>query len=113
MRILLTTAPLYGHVLPLVPLSWALRAAGHEVLLAAPGEFAGVAGEAGLPAVASAGAVSMGGMIGFERDGTPAARPADPQGRVRQRARLRSAGRTRPGADAAGRRAVAPGPGGQ
>ncbi|GAA2809193.1 DUF1205 domain-containing protein [Kitasatospora sp. CM 4170] len=87
MRILLTTAPLYGHVLPLVPLSWALRAAGHEVLLAAPGEFAGVAGEAGLPAVASAGAVSMGGMIGFERDGTPAARPADPQGRVRRSGR--------------------------
>ncbi|WP_431683371.1 nucleotide disphospho-sugar-binding domain-containing protein [Kitasatospora sp. KL5] len=87
MRILLTAAPMYGHVLPLVPISWALRSAGHEVLLAAPGEFPDVAAGAGLPATANAGGVSMGGMIGFERDGTPAARPADPEGRVRRSGR--------------------------
>ncbi|MFJ9520158.1 nucleotide disphospho-sugar-binding domain-containing protein [Kitasatospora sp. NPDC101801] len=87
MRILLTAAPMYGHVLPLVPISRALRSAGHEVLLAAPGEFAEVAAEAGLPAVATAGPVSMGDLIGFERDGTPADRPADPAGRVHRSGR--------------------------
>ncbi|MFB9237823.1 nucleotide disphospho-sugar-binding domain-containing protein [Plantactinospora siamensis] len=33
MRVLLVSAPLLGHVLPLVPLGRALRAAGHEVLV--------------------------------------------------------------------------------
>jgi UDP:flavonoid glycosyltransferase YjiC (YdhE family) len=34
MRVLLVASPLVGHVLPLVPLATALRAAGHETLLA-------------------------------------------------------------------------------
>ncbi|MEU4209191.1 nucleotide disphospho-sugar-binding domain-containing protein [Streptomyces sp. NPDC026206] len=87
MRILLTTAPMYGHVLQLVPLSWALRSAGHEVLLAAPAGFASVALAAGLPAVENGEAVSMSEMIGFGRDGTPVPWPADPREKQRRSGR--------------------------
>lgn len=38
MRVLVTTAPLIGHVFPLVPLARALRDAGHEVLVATGGD---------------------------------------------------------------------------
>jgi UDP:flavonoid glycosyltransferase YjiC (YdhE family) len=48
MRILFATAPGYGLTLPLVPLAWAARAAGHEVLLATTSEMATVAPAAGL-----------------------------------------------------------------
>jgi UDP:flavonoid glycosyltransferase YjiC (YdhE family) len=40
MRILVTASPGLGHMLPMVPVSWALRAAGHEVLLAMSGRSA-------------------------------------------------------------------------
>jgi UDP:flavonoid glycosyltransferase YjiC (YdhE family) len=49
MRILFATAPGYGLTLPLVPLAWAARSAGHEVLLATTSEMATVAPSAGLP----------------------------------------------------------------
>ncbi|MDT7745269.1 MAG: hypothetical protein QOE59_4347 [Actinomycetota bacterium] len=48
MRILFASAPGYGLTLPLVPLAWAARAAGHEVLLATTSEMATVAPAAGL-----------------------------------------------------------------
>jgi len=38
MRVLFVAAPLLGHVFPLVPLASALRAAGHEVLVATGGD---------------------------------------------------------------------------
>ena len=34
MRVLFTGAPAVGHLFPMVPLAWALRGAGHEVLFA-------------------------------------------------------------------------------
>lgn len=34
MRVLFVTVPAAGHIFPLVPLAWALRADGHEVLVA-------------------------------------------------------------------------------
>src|SRR4051812_8539411 len=37
MKVLVTASPGLGHMLPMVPISWALRAAGHEVLLAMSG----------------------------------------------------------------------------
>ncbi|MDT8913278.1 nucleotide disphospho-sugar-binding domain-containing protein [Amycolatopsis sp. PS_44_ISF1] len=49
MRILFCTAPGYGLTLPLVPLLWAARAAGHEVLLATTSEMTEVCAHAGLP----------------------------------------------------------------
>ncbi|MET9297421.1 nucleotide disphospho-sugar-binding domain-containing protein [Streptomyces sp. NPDC003077] len=87
MKILLTSAPLHGHVLQLVPFSWALRAAGHEVLAAVPEEFAPVVREAGLPAVGTVADVTMRQMIGFERDGTPVPWSADPDRRIRRSGR--------------------------
>ncbi|GLZ30931.1 glucosyl transferase [Lentzea sp. NBRC 105346] len=54
MRVLFVSALGTGHVLPAIPLAWALRAAGHDVLLAAAGdalvaERAGIAVEDVLP----------------------------------------------------------------
>ncbi|MEV0083410.1 nucleotide disphospho-sugar-binding domain-containing protein [Saccharopolyspora sp. NPDC050642] len=49
MRILFPAAPGYGLMLPLVPLAWAARAAGHEVLLATTAYMTKVAAESGLP----------------------------------------------------------------
>ena len=49
MRILFATAPGYGLTFPSVPLVWAARAAGHEVLLATASEMAGAGARAGLP----------------------------------------------------------------
>jgi UDP:flavonoid glycosyltransferase YjiC (YdhE family) len=42
MRVLVVASPLTGHVLPLMPLSAALRDAGHDVLVATAGEGLGV-----------------------------------------------------------------------
>jgi UDP:flavonoid glycosyltransferase YjiC (YdhE family) len=46
---LFASAPGYGLTLPLVPLIWAARAAGHEVLLATTSEMTEVCAQAGLP----------------------------------------------------------------
>jgi UDP:flavonoid glycosyltransferase YjiC (YdhE family) len=48
MRVLFTAAPGYGLMLPLVPLAWAARAAGHEVLLATTAHMKEVGAESGL-----------------------------------------------------------------
>lgn len=48
-RILFTTAPGYGLMFPIVPLIWAARAAGHEVLVATTGEMVDAGARAGLP----------------------------------------------------------------
>jgi len=50
-KMLFVTPPGYGHVFPIVPLAWALRAAGHEVLVATCGVSVSVATRAGLPVV--------------------------------------------------------------
>ncbi|WP_344678261.1 nucleotide disphospho-sugar-binding domain-containing protein [Saccharopolyspora taberi] len=49
MRILFTAAPGYGLMLPVVPLLWAARAAGHEILLATSSEMNEAGARAGLP----------------------------------------------------------------
>lgn len=51
MRVLFTATPAPGHFLSTVPLAWALRAAGHEVLAANTGAAAATAVRAGLPVV--------------------------------------------------------------
>ncbi|MEO3778846.1 nucleotide disphospho-sugar-binding domain-containing protein [Micromonospora sp. B11E3] len=50
MRVLVVSAPLIGHVFPLLPLAVALRQAGHEVLVAT-GADGLAAARAGVPAV--------------------------------------------------------------
>ncbi|UVS78688.1 nucleotide disphospho-sugar-binding domain-containing protein [Actinokineospora sp. UTMC 2448] len=47
-RVLFLAADGLGHVFPMVPLAWAMRAAGHEVLVATTG-FGLAAADAGLP----------------------------------------------------------------
>ncbi|MGW4038906.1 nucleotide disphospho-sugar-binding domain-containing protein [Streptomyces sp. NPDC004778] len=51
MKILFPAAPGYGLLLPVVPLVWAARAAGHEVLLATTAYVTGAAADSGLPTV--------------------------------------------------------------
>jgi UDP:flavonoid glycosyltransferase YjiC (YdhE family) len=48
MRILFAAPPGYGLMLPVIPLAWAARAAGHEVLLATTSEMVEVGARAGL-----------------------------------------------------------------
>ncbi|MFJ8476516.1 nucleotide disphospho-sugar-binding domain-containing protein [Kitasatospora sp. NPDC094011] len=52
MRVLLITSPVATHLMPMVPLAWALRAAGHDVLVVGQPDVLGVARQAGLEAVA-------------------------------------------------------------
>jgi glycosyltransferase len=52
MRYLFTTIPGPSHMLPLVPLAHAARAAGHDVLVATSGPALRLASAAGLPSVA-------------------------------------------------------------
>ena len=78
MRVLVTTAALHGHFFPMVPLSWALRSAGHEVLVAAPEQFLTDVAAAGLPAAASAGPIAFADFMFHDRDGNRLTPPADP-----------------------------------
>ncbi|GLZ36620.1 nucleotide disphospho-sugar-binding domain-containing protein [Actinokineospora sp. NBRC 105648] len=48
MRVLVMTSPFPTHLTPIVPLAWALRAAGHEVLVVCQPDVAAAAGRAGL-----------------------------------------------------------------
>ena len=51
MRILFAAPPSYGVLLPIVPLTWAARAAGHEVTLATTSSMTEVAAHAGLSVI--------------------------------------------------------------
>ncbi|WJK41284.1 DUF1205 domain-containing protein [Solwaraspora sp. WMMA2056] len=69
MRVLITSPPGAGHLFPLVPLAWALRAAGHDVLVATTAEGLAGAAHAGLPTVDVAPGAPVAGVFGT---GTPA-----------------------------------------
>ncbi|MBP0461294.1 nucleotide disphospho-sugar-binding domain-containing protein [Streptomyces montanisoli] len=49
MRVMVMTGPVPTHLMPLLPQVWALRGAGHRVLLAAQPDLAATARAAGLP----------------------------------------------------------------
>jgi UDP:flavonoid glycosyltransferase YjiC (YdhE family) len=66
-RIMATSCPNHGHFYPMVPLLWALRGAGHDVLVAMPGKFADVAAAAGLPATSLGDDIYI-GDLGRHRD---------------------------------------------
>ncbi|MEU8685503.1 nucleotide disphospho-sugar-binding domain-containing protein [Streptomyces sp. NPDC048611] len=51
MRVLMINTPVSTHLTPLVPLAWALRAAGHDVLVVGREDVLGAAASAGLNAV--------------------------------------------------------------
>ena len=50
MKILATSAPSEEHLYPMLPTLWALRNAGHDVLVALPARFAKITAATGLPA---------------------------------------------------------------
>ncbi|WP_158883394.1 glycosyltransferase [Amycolatopsis anabasis] len=52
MRILFTTAALSGHFFPLVPLAWACRTLGHDILIATTADFVPTALRSGLAVTA-------------------------------------------------------------
>jgi UDP:flavonoid glycosyltransferase YjiC (YdhE family) len=58
-KVLVATSPGAGHVFPLVPLTWALRSAGHDVLVASAGRGVPLAVAAGLPCVDLAPGLDM------------------------------------------------------
>lgn len=61
MRVMFVSSPGAGHVFPMVPLAWALRAAGHEVLVATT-DTGLIAERAGLPVVDIAPDVDLGAV---------------------------------------------------
>jgi UDP:flavonoid glycosyltransferase YjiC (YdhE family) len=65
-RLLFTTAPLCGHLFPMVPLAWAARAAGHEVLVATTENFVPTVLRTGLPAVSWGPATDFVDMVADE-----------------------------------------------
>ena len=87
MRVLVTTAPLPSHLFLQVPLAWALRAQGHDVLVGVPAGFGDVVTGTGLPVVEYTPAVSLSDMIAFDRDGNPVAWTEDPVASARRSAR--------------------------
>src|SRR3954466_4054838 len=51
MKVLVTSCPNKGHFYPMIPLLWALRSAGHHVVVAMPRSMAGVTATAGVSAI--------------------------------------------------------------
>ncbi len=78
MRVLVSTSPGLGHFLPLVPLAWALRSAGHEVLVASTGPALQAAGEVGLPGLDTARGVDIAAIFRDYMTVAAKAPPADP-----------------------------------
>ncbi|MCP3800587.1 DUF1205 domain-containing protein [Allokutzneria sp. A3M-2-11 16] len=54
MRVLFTSSPGLGHLFPMIPLAWAVRAAGHDALVATTGDGVQRSAQAGLPVVDAA-----------------------------------------------------------
>ncbi|MEW2400552.1 nucleotide disphospho-sugar-binding domain-containing protein [Streptomyces sp. NPDC046862] len=71
MKILVNTGPAHPLFFPVVPLAWALHAAGHQVLVAAPDSFEPVIRGAGLRMAPVSGPLDMGDVMGRDRNGNP------------------------------------------
>jgi UDP:flavonoid glycosyltransferase YjiC (YdhE family) len=63
MRILFATWAWRTHFHPMAPLGWALRAAGHEVLVLSPPDFTDAITAAGLPALPAGPAYDVAGAL--------------------------------------------------
>ncbi|MCU1470918.1 MAG: novM [Glaciihabitans sp.] len=71
MKILVSTGPSLGLYCPVVPMAWALRAAGHEVLVAVPETIAAVVNGSGLPHISTYGPMHMREVMAHDRQGNP------------------------------------------
>ncbi|MET7935542.1 nucleotide disphospho-sugar-binding domain-containing protein [Streptomyces sp. NPDC005322] len=78
MRVLMINTPVSTHLTPLVPLAWALRAAGHEVMVAGREDVLAAAASAGLNAVGIGDRLKLDDML-IERLGGK--RPLESWGR--------------------------------
>ena len=67
-RVLFVAPPAYGHLFPMVPLAWALRGAGHDVLIASCGISINAATRAGLAAVNVARGVDLPALLRRYKD---------------------------------------------
>ncbi|HLH58985.1 MAG TPA: nucleotide disphospho-sugar-binding domain-containing protein [Streptosporangiaceae bacterium] len=76
MRVLFTASPALGHMFPMIPLAWACRAQGHEVLVATAGPGLEAATGAGLITVDVAPDTDFGAIFG-KNTGTVADREAE------------------------------------
>ncbi len=65
---LFAVPPGIGHVFPVVPLAWALRAAGHEVLVATAADGVAAVVRAGLPVVDTAPGLDVKAVFGAGQD---------------------------------------------
>ncbi|MFI9723678.1 nucleotide disphospho-sugar-binding domain-containing protein [Streptomyces sp. NPDC052396] len=63
MRVLMIPTPVPAHLMPLVPLAWALRSAGHEVQVLGQRDVLSAVGAAGLTAVCTGGEFDVNGML--------------------------------------------------
>ncbi len=81
MRVVLTTSALEGHFYPMVPLAWALRAAGHEVLVSAPANFTDAIAGTGLHAAGYAPRVLFDDFMLRDRAGNALQPPTNPRER--------------------------------
>ncbi|MCO1580093.1 DUF1205 domain-containing protein [Crossiella sp. SN42] len=85
MRVLFTSSAGLGHLFPMIPTAWALRAAGHEVRVATTGGAATAAANAGLTVVESSPGVDWEVEVQrvmkerFGDEGMPAAQPGQPR----------------------------------
>ncbi|MFJ9865380.1 nucleotide disphospho-sugar-binding domain-containing protein [Streptomyces sp. NPDC101165] len=79
MRVLLITTPVSTHLTPLVPLAWAIRAAGHELLVAGRSDVMAAAASAGLNAVELGGPIDVDEML--VKRLAPGQRPLESWGR--------------------------------
>jgi UDP:flavonoid glycosyltransferase YjiC (YdhE family) len=68
-RILFVAPPGYGHLFPLVPLAWALRSAGHDVLMATCGISINASSRAGLAVIDVAPRVNLAELLERHREG--------------------------------------------
>jgi UDP:flavonoid glycosyltransferase YjiC (YdhE family) len=87
-RILFTTVGLPGHFFTLVPLAWACRARGHEVLVATTEDFRPTVLRAGLPACSWSGSGGLADLAAVE--GLPAGQQPFAHGRAFARIARRS-----------------------
>ncbi|HEX8628538.1 MAG TPA: nucleotide disphospho-sugar-binding domain-containing protein [Catenuloplanes sp.] len=69
MRVLISSGPAEPLYFPVVPFAWALRAAGHDVLVATPESFAPVVNGSGLPVAAVCGPLEMVEVMAHDRAG--------------------------------------------
>lgn len=90
MRILFTTVALPGHFFPLVPLAWACRAAGHEVLVLSAEDFMPTVLGSGLPAASSGPAERFADLVADDRPTAGLAEQRTAHGRVFGRMAARS-----------------------